>query len=181
MTNFSTFVRQYPLSPLIQARSRKFHFGSGSWTARRTRQKWEVTYYSRPRITHWSFDGTPCIVLLSRFLKSATENSTFLLSWVDHIFMTGKRDLGFLQQLLFVNFLKPDFWALKCTFLALVRGWRIYMTMFWLLSLKMTREICCNLVLGGSHLGFLTQLLAKTFVAFDKPKLLTVCHLLCRI
>ena len=53
--------------------------------------KAEVTYYSRSRITCWSFDGTPCIVLLSRFLKSATENSTLLLSRVDHIYDRKER------------------------------------------------------------------------------------------
>ena len=56
------------------------------WIVDSKEDKAEVTYYSRSGITYWFFDGTPCIVLLSRFLKSATENSTFLLSGVDHIY-----------------------------------------------------------------------------------------------
>ena len=91
MTSFSIFVRQSPLSPLIQASSRKCYSGSDMLIVDSKEDKTEVTYYSRPRITYWSFDGTPCIVLVSRFLKSETENSTSLLSRVDHIYDRKER------------------------------------------------------------------------------------------
>ena len=103
MTSFSIFVRQSLLSPLIQASSRKYYSGSDILMVDSKEDKAEVTYYSRSGITYWFFDGTPCIVLLSRFLKSATENITFFCQG-SIIHLTGKRDLGFLQQLLFVNF-----------------------------------------------------------------------------
>ena len=91
MTSFSIFVRQSPMSPLIQASSRKCYSGSDMLIVDSKEDKAEVTYYSRSGITYWFFDGTPCIVLLSRFLKSATENSTFLLPRVDHTFDRKER------------------------------------------------------------------------------------------
>ena len=80
-----------PLSPLIQASSRKCYSGSDMLIVDSKKDEAEVIYYSRSRITCWSFDGTPCIVLLSRFLKGATENSTLLLSRVDHIYDRKER------------------------------------------------------------------------------------------